>query len=352
MRRSSFARVLSLTVIFLATTTGVYAAGGESAAPRLEAPSAKATEPQVMRTFHLENMALKDAMIMVRSLVGAKHVAASEALNGLVVRDTAGKVEVMEKLLATIDKPQAEVALDVDVLYLPGGRSGLAAGDSRLSAAELTSLRQSARSLMRQEISILENDTASWALKDQIVVHESYFDVGFELKAQPRVHAASDEVTLRLAFKLSDGEPGAGAVISNRDFESGTRLRSGETFLLSGLTVGTATGSQSSWLTSRFGLPAGPGEVILALTPRIIRGPGFTASDLATICVGTRNHVALCGQAELSKMLTSKVTTASLGSELAKDEEKNREAVRQRLRQRLRSLEAAAASDATGSTKE
>lgn len=245
----------------------------------------------------------------------------------------------------------------MDFLYLKGGMSEYASGDYRLSAEELTSLRRSARSLMRQEISILENHTASWALTDRVPVRESFLDVGFELKVQPRVHAASDEVTLRLAFKLSDGDPGAGAIISTRDFESATRLRSGETFLLSGLMVGTSTGSRPSSLTSRFDLPDGPGEVVLALTPRIVRGPGFSASDLAAICVGTESHIALCDPGEIST--AASLASLGVGSAFFPDsggggDEVDREAVRERLRQRLRSRQDPDESqlDSSGSSEE
>jgi len=41
---------------------------------------------------------------------------------------------------------------------------------------------------------------------------------------------------------------------------------------------------------------AGPGEVVLVLTPRIVRGPGFTESDLLALCVGTETQIELCGR--------------------------------------------------------
>lgn len=298
-------------------------------------------ERQVVQTFHLENIPIKDAMTMIRSLVGAKNVAASEALNGLVVRDTAAKVAVMERILQTIDRHQAEVAVEAEVLYLGGGERR-AYGD-RISPQELERLRSASRSLMSQEISVLENDTGRWALKDQLpaqVGDEARFlDVGLFLELRPRVHATSDEVTLELSFSLSDGDPGAGAALTTRSVESGARLASGETFLLSGVTLGADSGQEPSWLASRFDLPEGPGEVVVALTPRIVRGTGFTPSDLAAICVGTETHIELCDAGELQRAawVNGPAPLTFRGEDTPLDDEA-REEVRDRLRERLKNL--------------
>jgi type II secretory pathway component GspD/PulD (secretin) len=261
-------------------------------------------ENQVLRTFHLENLDLKDAMTLLRSILGAKALTASESTNGLVMRDTSAKVRVAERLLAVVDKPRGEVAVDVEVLYLEGEASQRRSEDYRMSGDELASLRRSARRLTSQELSVLENDSGKWALKDSLDFpgdgETTHVNVGFELEVRPRLHPASDEVTLELRLALSDlkegAKPGTGAAAAVRqhDVESGVRLRSGETFLMSGLAVGPFADDETSWLASRFDLPAGPGEVVLALTPRIVRGPGFSDSDLASICVGTETAIALC----------------------------------------------------------
>lgn len=268
----------------------------------------RAYETQVLHTFHLENIDLKDAMTMVRSLLGMKSVTASQALNGLVVRDSAAKVQVAERLLAAVDRPRGEVAVDIEVLYLAGEAPRRRAGDYRLSADGLAELRRSARRLTSQELAVLENDRGSWALKDQLAFAtaegSSNVGVGFELDVQPRLHPASDEVTLELRLELSDLSDGqqveadnVEAAVRQHSLESGVRLRSGETFLLTGLAVGPFADKDPSWLASRFDLPAGPGEVVLALTPRIVRGPGFAESDLASICVGTEVEIELCDHA-------------------------------------------------------
>ena len=255
-------------------------------------------EQQVIRTFHLENIALKDAMTMLRSLLGLKSIAANEQLNGIVVRDTAAKVAVAGRLLETVDKHRGEVGIDVEVLYLTGKALARRAETHHADASEFESLRRSARRLTRHEISVQENQRGLWAVKD---VLGPGVEVGFELAVVPRLHPASDELTLELGLQFADKTHGADktrgadqSAIATHKIESGARVRSGETFLMTGLTVGPFERGEGSWLASRFDLPAQPGEVVLALTPRIVREPGFDESDLAGICIGTETAIGLC----------------------------------------------------------
>lgn len=257
-------------------------------------------EKQVIRTFHLENLPLADAMTMVRTLVGAKNVAVNEGLNSLVVRDTAAKVEVIGELLRTIDKPRGEVAVRVDLLYLDAAALERWTGEANpLSADELAALRRTARRLTSQELNVLDGDRGLWTLTDKLAIAAAdqvpFIEVGFELRVEPRVHAASDEVTLEVKVAASDATRSGPPVVRSRDLESGLRIRSGESFLVTGLQK-MPTGEADSWLASRFDLPAGPGEVVLVLTPRIVRGPGFTESDLLALCVGTETRIELCGR--------------------------------------------------------
>lgn len=265
----------------------------------------RAYETQVARTFHLRNLELTDALTLVRSLIGLKNVAVNQALNALVVRDTAAKVAVADRLLASVDRPRGEVAVDVELLYVDSAALERVAGESgrtRLEAPAFAELRRSARRLTRQELSVLDRDRGLWTLKDGLDVKTSatsaaHFEVGFELAVTPRVHA-SDEVTLEIGLALEDAvDDGAGTigpVTSRRKVESGARMESGETLLLTGLGVGSGGGGRSL-LASRFDLAEDGGDLVLALTPRVVRGPGFTESDLAAVCVGTETVIELCG---------------------------------------------------------
>ncbi|MEL7060486.1 MAG: secretin N-terminal domain-containing protein, partial [Acidobacteriota bacterium] len=75
-------------------------------------------EDQVIQTFFLDNADVKEVITMVRSLIGAKNVAANEQLNAIVLRDTADKVKVAEQIILANDKAKAEVVVDVELLQI------------------------------------------------------------------------------------------------------------------------------------------------------------------------------------------------------------------------------------------
>jgi general secretion pathway protein D len=78
----------------------------------------KEYEDQVVRTFFLSNGDVKDVSMMVRSLLDLRRMATVAQLNAIVIRDTADKVAVAERLIEVNDKAKAEVVLDVELLQL------------------------------------------------------------------------------------------------------------------------------------------------------------------------------------------------------------------------------------------
>ena len=55
---------------------------------------------------------------MLRQLVGAKNIATNEQLNAIVLRDTADRVKVAERIIETNDKARGEVVVDVELLQI------------------------------------------------------------------------------------------------------------------------------------------------------------------------------------------------------------------------------------------
>jgi general secretion pathway protein D len=79
-------------------------------------------EDLVIQTFFLSNAEVKDMMTILRSLVDAKKIATNEQLNAIILRDTADRVKVAEKIIETNDKSKAEVVIDVELLQINSGR--------------------------------------------------------------------------------------------------------------------------------------------------------------------------------------------------------------------------------------
>jgi len=78
----------------------------------------KEYEDQVVRTFFLSNGDVKDVSQMVRGLLDLRRMGTIPQLNAIVIRDTADKVAVAERLIEVNDKAKAEVVLDVELLQL------------------------------------------------------------------------------------------------------------------------------------------------------------------------------------------------------------------------------------------
>lgn len=140
----------------------------------------------------------------------------------------------------------------------------------------------------------------------------TYQNVGITLQIEPRVHH-NQEVTLKVQVEVSQlGEPvdtGNGQkqpVIGTRNIQTTIRLRDGETNLLAGL-IRTEEQKGRSGIAGLVNVPglnrvfAGnttnlkDQDIILTLTPHIIRIPDITEDDLLTLWVGTEDNMQLRG---------------------------------------------------------
>lgn len=86
--------------------------------------AAKAKEYQelVARTFYLANAEAKQVQALVKSVVKSKDVYVDEKLNALVVKDTANAIRLAEQLIRSVDLPEPEVMLDLEVLEISRSR--------------------------------------------------------------------------------------------------------------------------------------------------------------------------------------------------------------------------------------
>lgn len=72
----------------------------------------------VTRSFYLANADVKQAQAMIKTLVKTKDIFVDEKLNLLVIKDTPAAVRMAERLLESIDIPEPEVMLEVEVLEM------------------------------------------------------------------------------------------------------------------------------------------------------------------------------------------------------------------------------------------
>lgn len=272
-------------------------------------------EPQVIRAFVLDNLEIKDIMTVTRSLLGVKNIAAVEQSDSLVLRDTAAKVGVAADLIAALDVPRSAIAMDVALLYLDSRtRDKLAAklnGDSsglptRLSAAELTWLRQQAHTLAAPRLELFDGKSTGINLEDAFAFTGAsgavdHLTLGLELEVKAQIHQRSAEIGLQLDLAVHEvtaggSVGGVGPVSSSRTLSWTTRRKSGEAFLLSGFlwTGRKETDADGSWLLSHFQAPEKDrGEIVLAISPRIVQAPDLSAVEVE-MCVGTETQIRRC----------------------------------------------------------
>ena len=131
-----------------------------------------------------------------------------------------------------------------------------------------------------------------------------YLDVGVIVDVTPRIHSDNREVSLKLSVEVSSvtGTQNIGGinqpVISTRKIEHDVRLQDGEVNILGGLIERTNSKSITGWpgfsnipflryFTSQENVENEDQEVLIVVTPHIIRIPNITAENLRGIASGT-----------------------------------------------------------------
>ena len=134
-----------------------------------------------------------------------------------------------------------------------------------------------------------------------------YQDVGVNIDVTPRVHPDND-ISMKLKIEVSavTGQSNLGGIeqpiISQRTVEHEVRLREGEVSILGGLIQHTVTNSINGWpgvaslpffkyFFSQTSKEVADDDVIIVITPHIIRMPSITAANLQTIATGSDTNV-------------------------------------------------------------
>jgi general secretion pathway protein D len=141
-----------------------------------------------------------------------------------------------------------------------------------------------------------------------------YQDIGIKIEVEPRVHH-NKEVTLKLMTEVSNINgyaPGSATggqaqpIIGTRTISSNIRLKDGETNLLAGLYRTDKTNTKKTIpfigdipiigrIFSNVDTSNATTDLVLTLTPHIIRIPDITEEDLAPVYVGTDANISYQG---------------------------------------------------------
>lgn len=107
-------------------------------------------EPMVVRTFYIKNADINELKSMIAATVGSKQIVSSKQLNALVVRDSKANLELIDAMIASLDKSKAEVLIDVslyevsqnDLLQLGNQFRAIGDASSALSLSQLGGIDQ------------------------------------------------------------------------------------------------------------------------------------------------------------------------------------------------------------------
>jgi len=270
----------------------------------------KEFEQNVMKTFYLRNAAtpgdLQQAAGTLKAILDINHIQVTPEQRSLTLRGTPDQMVLAQKLLGDIDKPKAEVVIDVMVMEVsrdklhtigtnpptsatvtlgPGGAStsgssgsltlgsftSLNAGDFSVSipgiSFSLLATDSNTKVIQRPELRAIDSEKASLKIGDRVPIATGsfqsglggsvntqfqYLDVGVNVDITPYVHA-DNEVTLKMSLEISSvtGVQNIGGfnqpTIGQRRIEHEARLADGEVNLIAGILEDTDTNSMSGY---------------------------------------------------------------------------------------------------------
>jgi general secretion pathway protein D len=255
-------------------------------------------EDLVIRTFFLSNGDVKDVSAMVRGVLDMRRLQTIPALNAIVIRDTADKVAVAERLIEVNDKAKSEVIIDVELILITQtsllelgtqlsqysttstvvDSTGAAVGallweqikslglkdlSFTIPSATFTFIKNNtdAQVLAKPQMRIAEGEKGTLVIGDRVpipvttintqtaigntslipVTSFQYQDVGIKVEIEPRVHH-NKEVTLKILLEISNisgyvsqANGPSQPQIGTRNINTTIRLKDGETNFLAGL---------------------------------------------------------------------------------------------------------------------
>lgn len=273
-------------------------------------PNRRKHEPQVIKTFYYHHKRGPDLMTLLRSTLSLKHIAVDQTAGSLVVRDSAERVAIAERLIELHDRRPGEVRLSFAVLNVdagslerlreehPGQEGGL-----ELTDAAAEELRRHHEVLAQPTLHLAEGQAGKVQLTDQLIqapsAEGSNLELGMKLEAAGKIDPDRDAlmVDLDLLFlDLIDDGCIKTPRIGERRLKTQLPMETGRTYLISGLVQTTADPGAGKRMTSSLSPCDGGGqahELVLTVTPEILHRAVVPSVEDATLRIGNEGREAL-----------------------------------------------------------
>jgi general secretion pathway protein D len=317
---------------------------------------------EIIHTFHLTNVAPKEAESLLKTVLGAKTLYTNEHASTLVMRDTPQHVRMAEKLLASLDVPIPEVIMEVEVLEIAhsvaeqlginypgsvsfsmtkppnsdGAGTGLVLGDiakQNKNTIAISSLgvsvdllktvgatnvlssprirarnKEKAKILVGNRLPVVTSGTSATVGGAFSTSNVQYIEVGLTLEVQPTIHSDGNvaiKVSLEVSSILKQISVPVGNGGTTLAYQVGTRnattllqLKDGETQVLAGLIQDSDQRNATQIpglgdlpilgrLFGSTGTSRDKSEIILSITPRIVRNYTRPSSETTEFWYGT-----------------------------------------------------------------
>jgi len=265
-------------------------------------------EDNVMTTFYLRNAStpaeLQEVVSTLKGILDISRIQVNPTHSAITLRGTPDQLVLAQKLISDLDKPKAEVVIEIAVLQVSRDRlrtlgttvptsTSIALAAAAPGTVKLGSLNGSnfqmavpggsfdflmsdnnTKVLQNPEIRVLDQQKASLKIGDRIPIATGsfqagagvsgggisplvntqfqYIDVGVNIDITPQIHS-NREVTLKMVLEVSSvsGQVTIGDItqpqIGQRRIEHETRLEDGEINLVGGILQDTETQSLSGY---------------------------------------------------------------------------------------------------------
>jgi general secretion pathway protein D len=332
-------------------------------------------EELVLKTIYLSNSVtsteITEAITALRTLLNMRYLAQSTAMNAIIIRDTADRIAIAEKIIEDLDKAKPEVIVDATLLevdrntlrqlgivppqgtslaYTAPGATPVTSptgttttttttnnsvrlrnlGDINSanfaftipdSVAQFLASSSNTKLIQNPRVRATDGKLASIRIGSQVpiasgsfqpafvgatgtpVVNFQFVDVGVNLDITPRVLLNREiSMTVQVQVRAVAGDRNIGGVtqpvLTNRQVQHEIRLAEGETNILGGIITESEAVSLSGipglkdipilrYLFSQEKKTRDSTEIIIMLTPHIVRMPAITEANMRGLYTGS-----------------------------------------------------------------
>lgn len=310
----------------------------------------------MVKTFYLANAEAKQVVNSLRTILKIKDVIVDERLNLLVVRAAPETIKLAEKLIAAQDLAEPEVLLEVSVVEVKRSRmlnlgiqyplqfgvvnpsttlpltvdalrnlTGATTSISPSPSVNMSSDISDANILANPSIRVRNRDKAKIHIGERVPVVTSasnqtspgyisetvqYVDAGIKLEVEPNIYLDGD-VAIKVSLEVSSIGAKTKTANGSEVYRIGTRsaatmlrLQDGETQLLAGL-INDEDRSSNNGLPGLGELPLigrlfsnqqderQKTEIVLSITPHLVRNVNRPNADVIQFWSGTENNVGM-----------------------------------------------------------